>query len=47
MTLIYRLILVLLSVLVLRSMFRETSFWKQFAAAMILIPMALRILMIK
>ncbi len=47
MTLIYRAILAVMMFFVLRSMFKETSLFKQIAAAMVLIPMALRILMIK
>ena len=47
MTLFYRGILVFMMFFVLRCMFRERSFWKQFADAMVLIPMILRILMIK
>lgn len=46
-TLIYRAILVFLMVFVLRCMFRERSFWKQVTAALVLIPVILRILMIK
>ena len=47
MTLFYRGILALMTILVLRSMFRQRSFWRQFADALVLIPMILRILMIK
>lgn len=47
MTLIYRLILLLVLLLVLRCMFRERSFWKQATAAMVVVPMVLRLLMIK
>ncbi|MDO4561797.1 MAG: hypothetical protein Q4C86_12700 [bacterium] len=47
MTLIYRLILLLVLLLVLRCMFRERSFWKQATAAMVIVPMVLRLLMIK
>ncbi|MCR4817687.1 MAG: hypothetical protein K5841_07020 [Fretibacterium sp.] len=46
-TLVYRGILVFMAVLVVVCMFREKSFWKQATAAMVLIPMVLRILMIK
>ncbi|NLL36456.1 MAG: hypothetical protein GX256_02905 [Fretibacterium sp.] len=46
-TLIYRGILVFMALFVLRCLFRERSFWKQVTAAMVLIPMVLRILMIK
>ena len=47
MTYIYRLILLCVMLLVLRCMFRERSFWKQVTAAMVLIPMVPRLLMIK
>ena len=47
MTLIYRMILLLVLILVLRCMFRERSFWKQVTAAMVLIPMVLCLLMLK
>ncbi|MEG1602753.1 MAG: hypothetical protein RRY12_07755 [Cloacibacillus sp.] len=47
MTLIYRLILLLVLILVLRCMFRERSFWKQVTAAMVVIPLVLRLLMLK
>lgn len=47
MTLFYRGILAFMMIFVLRSMFCERSFWRQFADALVLIPMILRILMIK
>ncbi len=47
MTLIYRLILLMVLLLVLKCMFRERSFWKQATAAMVLIPVVMRLLMIK
>ncbi|MCQ4765278.1 hypothetical protein [Cloacibacillus evryensis] len=47
MTLIYRLILLLVLLLALRCMFRESSFWKQVTAAMVIVPMVLRLLLIK
>lgn len=47
MTLIYRLILLLVLILVLKCMFRERSFWKQVTAAMVVIPVVLRLLMLK
>ncbi len=46
-TLIYRGILVFMAIFIIICMFREKSFWKQAGAAMVLIPMILRILMIK
>ena len=42
MTLIYRLILLLVLILVLKCMFRECSFWKQVTAAMVVIPVVLK-----
>ena len=47
MTLIYRAILLLVMVFVVRCMFRERSFKKKVTAAMVLIPMVLRLLMLK
>ncbi|MDY4032816.1 MAG: hypothetical protein SOY64_07150 [Pyramidobacter sp.] len=47
MTLFYRGILVLMMIFVLRCMFHERSFWKQIADMLVLVPMVLRILMIK
>lgn len=47
MTLIYRLILLLVLLLVIKCMFRERSFWKQVTAAMVVIPAVLRLLMLK
>lgn len=46
-TLVYRGILAFMACFVLRCLFREKSFWNQVTAAMVLIPMVLRILMIK
>lgn len=46
-TLVYRAILVFFMVFVVRCMFREKSFWKQVTAAMVLIPLVLRVLMVK
>lgn len=47
MTLIYRGIALFVVAFVLRCMFKERSFWKQVTAAMVLIPLILRILLIK
>lgn len=47
MTLIYRGILIFMAVLIVICMFREKSFWKQAGAVMVLVPVVLRILMIK
>ena len=47
MTLIYRGIVHFVMLFVLRCMFKEKSFWKQVTGAMVLIPLVLRLLMIK
>jgi hypothetical protein len=47
MTLIYRGIVGLILLLVLRCLFEEKNFWKQATAALVLIPLALRLLMLK
>ena len=47
MTLIYRMILLLVLILVLRCMFHERSFWKQATAALVIIPLVMRFLMLK
>ena len=47
MTLIYRGIVLFVMLFVLRCMFKEKSFWKQVTCAMVLIPLVLRLLMIK
>ena len=47
MTLIYRGIVLFIMLFVLRCMFKERSFWKQATGAMVLIPLVLRLLMIK
>ncbi|BDF77943.1 MAG: hypothetical protein SOV63_07275 [Pyramidobacter porci] len=47
MTLIYRGIVLFVLLFVLRCMFKERSFWKQVTGAMVLIPLVLRLLMIK
>ena len=47
MTLIYRGIVLFVMLFVLRCMFKEKSFWKQVTDAMVLIPLVLRLLMIK
>ena len=47
MTLIYRRIVLFVLLFVLRCMFKERSFWKQVTGAMVLIPLVLRLLMIK
>ncbi len=47
MTLIYRGIVLFVLLFVLRCMFKERSFWKQVTGALVLIPLVLRLLMIK
>ena len=47
MTLIYRGIVLFVMLFVLRCMFKERSFWKQATGALVLIPLVLRLLMIK
>ncbi len=47
MTLVYRAIALFILVFVLRCMFREKDFWKQVTATMVIIPLVLRILLIK
>lgn len=47
MTWIYRFIVLLVLLLVLKCMFRERSFWKQVTAAMVVIPLVMRLLMLK
>jgi len=47
MTLIYRGIVLFVLTLVIRCLFREKDFWKQVTAALVVIPLILRVLMIK
>ena len=47
MTLIYRGIVGLVLLLVLRCLFVEKNFWKQVTAALVVIPLVLRLLMLK
>ena len=47
MTLIYRGIVLFVMLFVQRCMFKERSFWKQVTGALVLIPLVLRLLMIK
>jgi hypothetical protein len=47
MTLIYRGIVLFVLALVIRCLFREKDFWKQVTAALVVIPLILRVLMIK
>lgn len=47
MTLIYRLILALVLFLTVRCCFREKDFWRQATAALVVIPLLLRLLLVK
>lgn len=47
MTVIYRLILAMVLGLTIRVCFREKDFWRQATAALVVIPLLLRLLMIK
>jgi hypothetical protein len=47
MTLIYRGILALVLLLTIRCCYREKDFWKQATAALVVIPLLLRLFMIK
>ncbi len=47
MTLIYRGIVFLVLALVIRCLFKEKDFWKQVTAALVVIPLILRVLMFK
>ncbi len=47
MTFIYRGIALFVLAFVLRCMLREKDFWKQVTATMVIVPLAMRILLIK
>lgn len=47
MTIIYRLIVAIILFLTVRCCFREKDFWKQSTAALIVIPLLLRLFMVK
>ncbi len=47
MTLVYRLLVLVILALAIRCMFRERDFWKQATAALVVVPLVLRLLMIK
>ena len=47
MTIIYRLILAMVLCLTVRVCFREKDFWRQATAALVVIPLLLRLLMVK
>jgi hypothetical protein len=44
---VYRGIVALVLFLVLRCMFREKDFWKQVTGALVLVPLVLRLLLLK
>lgn len=47
MTVIYRAILAMVIALTARCCFREEDFWKQATSALVIIPLLLRLLMLK
>ena len=47
MQIIYRIIIALILFLTVQCAYREKEFWKQAAAALVIIPLVLRILLIK
>jgi hypothetical protein len=47
MTLIYRGIALFVLVFILRCLFREKDFWKQVTATMVVVPLVMRILLVK
>ncbi|MBL3591993.1 MAG: hypothetical protein JMJ93_00640 [Synergistaceae bacterium] len=47
MTLIYRGIALFVLVSILRCLFREKDFWKQVTATMVVVPLVMRILLVK
>ena len=47
MTYVYRIIVFFVLLLVIRGQFRERDFWKQATAALVVIPLALRLFMVK
>jgi len=47
MQLVYRVIIALVLCLAARCAYREKEFWKQATAALVIIPLVLRILLIK
>lgn len=46
-TIIYRLILAMVLFLTARCCFREKDFWKQATAALVVVPLLLRLFMVK
>ena len=47
MAMIYRIIIVMVLSLTVRCCFREKNFWRQATAALVVIPLLLRLLMLK
>ncbi|GAB1398943.1 hypothetical protein MASR2M79_08840 [Aminivibrio sp.] len=47
MTLVYRAIVIFVLLLVISCQFREKDFWKQATAALVVVPLVLRLLLIK
>lgn len=47
MTLVYRAIVLFVLLLVVSCQFREKDFWKQATAALVIIPLVLRLFLIK
>lgn len=47
MTLLYRALVLFVLLLVLTCQFREKEFWKQATAAMVVIPLVLRLFLVK
>jgi hypothetical protein len=46
-TFIYRLIIVFITILVIRDMFKEDDAWNQLTSSIVIVPFILRLLMIK
>jgi hypothetical protein len=46
-TFIYRMIIVFITILVIRDMFKEDDAWNQLTSSIVIVPFILRLLMIK
>jgi len=46
-TIIYRLIVLFVTILIVWDMFKEKNFWSQLTGAIVIVPFILRMLMIK
>lgn len=44
---VYRLIILFITILVIREMFKEDNIWNQLTSSIVIIPFILRLLMIK